>query len=166
MITAFSHDTAQSSDQDSAGAENNMTIAYEAVHYDIGSTRSGRVKGFAVDHYDKTPSPLSAAGGGTSTLFGPGGVIEGASDILTSLANGTAFDNPANFLSTAITTVNTYQNAKGLTKAGLAVEGTRLLTAGAIAAVGVGLSGIKNVVIPGGVNTNTTTVATQVDFGP
>ena len=166
VITAFSHDTAQSSDQGSAGAENNMTIAYEAVHYDIGSTRSGRVKGFAVDHYDKTPSPLSAAGGGTSTLFGPGGVIEGASDILTSLANGTAFDNPANFLSTAITTVNTYQNAKRLTNAGLAVEGTRLLTAGAIAAVGVGLSGIKNVVIPGGVNTNTTTVATQVDFGP
>lgn len=166
VITAFSHDTPQSGDQGSAGAENNMTIAYEAVHYDIGSTRSGRVNGFAVDHYDKMPSPLSAAGGGTSTLFGAGGVIEGASDILTSLADGTAFDSPANFLSTAITTVNTYQNAKRLTNAGLAVEGTRLITAGAVAAAGIGLSGIKNIAFPTNNNNNTTTTATQVDFGP
>ena len=82
------------------------------------------------------------------------------------MADGTAFDSPANFLSTAITTVNTYQNAKRLTNAGLAVEGTRLLTGGAVAAIGLGLSGIKNISFPTNDNTNTTTNATPVDLGP
>jgi hypothetical protein len=166
VITAFGHDSAQSSEQNGGGAENNMTIAYEAVHYNIGSVRSGRVKGFAIDHYDKMPSPLSAAGGGTSTIFGPGGIVEGAADVLDALASGEAFDSPASFLSTAISAVNTYQNAGRLTNAGVREEGNKLITAGAIAVAAVGLSGIKNVVFPGNNNNNSSTSATQVDFGP
>lgn len=164
IITSFGHDSPSSSDQ-SGGAENSMTITYEAVHYDIGSVRSGRVKGFAVDHYDKMPSPLSALGGGTSTLFGAGGVIEGASDVLTSIADGTAFESPENFLSTAISAVNTYQNAKRLTNAGLQEEGKKIITGGTIALAVAGVSGIKNVVFPkSNSGDNTTTTATQVDF--
>lgn len=164
IITSFSHDQVQSSDQGSAGAENNMTIAYEAVAYDIGSIRGGRVKGFAVDHYDKSPSPLSAAGGGTSSIFGPGGVIEGAADVLDSLASGEAFDSPANFLSTAITAVNTYQNTKSLTNAGISQEGKNLIIGGSIAVAAAGLSGLKNIVFPSSTGGGTTTQANQVDF--
>lgn len=164
LITSFSHDQVQSSDQGSAGAENNMTIAYEAVSYNVGSIRGGKVKGFAVDHYDKSPSPLSAAGGGTSSIFGPGGVIDGAADVLDSLASGEAFESPANFLSTAITAVNTYQNTKGLTNAGVRQEGRNLLIGGTIAVAAAGLSGLKNVVFPSRTGNGGTTQANQVDF--
>lgn len=163
VISSFSHDQVQSSDQGSAGAENNMTISYEAVSYDVGSIRGGRVKGFAVDHYDKAPSPLSAAGGGTSSIFGPGGVVEGAADVLDSLASGEAFDSPANFLSTAITAVNTYQNAKSLTNAGVSQEGKNLIIGGTIAVAAAGISGLKNIVFPSS-SAGNTTQANQVDF--
>ncbi len=159
IITGFNHDQAQSSDQGTNGSECTMTLTYEAIHYDIGSVRSGRVKGFAVDHYDKTPSPLSAQGGGTSTLFGPGGVIEGAADVFDSLATGRAFESPANFLSTAISAVNTYQNTKRLTNAGIREEGRRLITAGATSIASAGLSGVKNTVFPSPQSTDVTTQA-------
>lgn len=164
MITSFVHDQVQSSDQGTNGAECNMTLSYEAVHYDVGSIRSGRVKGFAVDHYDKTPSPLSPQGGGAATLFGAGGVLEGAADVFDALASGEAFDSPANFLSTAITAVNTYQNAKRLTSRGLSEEGRRIITAGAITVAAAGISGIKNTVFPTAPRVDTTTQASQVDF--
>lgn len=165
MISSFNHDQVQASDQGTNGAECSMTLAYEAVHYDVGSIRSGRVKGFAVDHYDKTPSPLTPAGGGTSTLFGAGGVIEGAADLFDALASGRAFDGPANFISTAITAVNTYQNAKRLTNRGIREEGTRLITAAGIAVAAAGISGIKNTVFPTANNTGSVTQARQIDFG-
>lgn len=163
VITAFTHDQVQSSSQNGGDAECNMTIAYEAVNYDIGSIRSGRVKGFAVDHYDKSPSPLSPQGGGTATLFGPGGVVEGAADVLDAIASGRAFDSPGNFISTAITAVNTYQNSQRLTNAGLQQEGRRIVTAGAIAVAAAGISGIKNTVFPTA-NNNTTVQARPLEF--
>lgn len=165
MITSFNHDQVQASDQGTNGAECSMTLGYEAVHYDVGSIRTGRVKGFAVDHYDKTPSPLSPQGGGTSTLFGAGGVLEGAADLFDALATGEAFDSPANFISTAITAVNTYQNAKRLTKQGVAEEGRRLITTAGVAIASAGISGVKNTVFPTTQNNNNTTQATQIDLG-
>ena len=164
IITQFNHDTVQSSDQGTNGAECSMTIAYEAMTYDVGRIRGGRVKGFAVDHYDKSPSPLSAYGGGTASLFGAGGVIEGAADIFDALASGRAFESPANFLSTSIAAVNTYQNSKRLTNSGLKEEGRRIVTSGAVVLAAAGLSGIKNTVFPSNPNNNTTTRANQVTF--
>lgn len=164
MITSFNHDQVQSNDQGTNGAECNMTLSYEAVSYDIGSIRGGRVKGFAVDHYDKSPSPLSAYGGGTASLFGAGGVIEGAADVFDALASGEAFENPANFLSTAIAAVNTYQNAKRLTKSGLREEGRRIVTSGAVVVAAAGISGIKNTVFPSNPNNNATTQASPIQF--
>jgi hypothetical protein len=140
-----------------------MAISYEAVNYDIGSIRSGRVKGFAIDHYDKAPSPLSPQGGGTATLFGAGGVLEGAADVLDAIATGRVIDSPGDFISTAITAVNTYQNAKRLTNAGLEQEGRQLITAGAIAVASAGISGIKNTVFPTA-NTDTTVQARPLEF--
>ena len=52
-----------------------ISIAYEAVFYSRGPVGENSPKGFATQHYDKTPSPLTVGGGGTSSLFGGGGVI-------------------------------------------------------------------------------------------
>lgn len=164
MITAFTHDQVQSSSQNGGDAECNMTISYEAVHYDVGSIRSRRVKGFAVDHYDRSPSPLSPQGGGSATLFGAGGVLEGAADVFDALATGEAFDSPANFLSTAITAVNTYQNSRRLTNAGLREEGRRIVTSGAVVIAAAGISGIKNTFFPSSNRNNTTTQARPIGF--
>jgi len=148
LIQSFNHDTPNSSDQGSAGAECNMTLAYEAVTYDVGSIRSGKVKGFAIDHYDKSPSPLSAAGGGSRSLFGVGGVIEGAADVIGAISNGTAFSSLENIVNTASTIANTAQNIKGLTKAGVKQEGVGLITGGALLVAGSAINSLKGTYFP------------------
>ncbi|CAB4133025.1 hypothetical protein UFOVP257_34 [uncultured Caudovirales phage] len=55
--------------------ENSMTISYESVLYCSGYVTASTVLGFADLHYDKSPSPLSAAGGGTNSIMGPGGIV-------------------------------------------------------------------------------------------
>ncbi|MEY4333276.1 MAG: hypothetical protein RLZZ196_2019 [Bacteroidota bacterium] len=39
--------------------ENSITLAYEAVAYDTGDVETGSPEGFAVEHYDTAPSPLT-----------------------------------------------------------------------------------------------------------
>jgi hypothetical protein len=67
-------------------------------------------------------------GGGTASLFGPGGVLAGTGDVIGDIFSGKAFESPADFINTAIKTVNTYENSKKLTDAGIAEEGKRILT--------------------------------------
>jgi hypothetical protein len=71
--------------------EHQMTVAYEAVQYETGAVTNGTVQGFAEIHYDQTPSPLSSIGGGTTSILGPGGLVDGVSDSITNLANGNIF---------------------------------------------------------------------------
>jgi len=148
MIQSFSHDTVNASDQGASGAECSMTIAFEAVTYDIGSISGGKVLGFAQEHYDKNPSPLTAAGGGTRSLLGTGGVLQGAADVIGAISDGTAFSSVGNIVNTAATAVNTYQNAKGLTKAGLKQEGVGLIAGATIAAAGAGINALKGLSFP------------------
>ena len=164
IITAFNHDSPISSEQSGRSAECTMTIAYEAVHYDIGSVSSGEVLGFAQDHYDKLPSPLSPAGGGTSTLFGSTGVLGGIAGVADNISSGKAFNSIGDFINTASAAVNTYQNVKGLTKAGIAAEGNKVITgvAGAALVAGIG-SVVKGISFP---NKSTTgkTKSSPLDF--
>lgn len=125
-ITSWNHETMDHSQ--SQPHSNSMSVAYEAVNYGAGKVRRGDPEGFALQHYDLSPSPLTVAGGGTSTLFGEGGVIAGASDVLGDIFSGKAFESPADFITTAIKSVNTYENSKKLTNAGLKEEGKRVLT--------------------------------------
>jgi hypothetical protein len=166
VISAFNSDNHMSSDQGSPSGCT-MTVMYEAVTYDSGTIRSGNVKGFAQDHYDKLPSPLSPSGGGTETLFGIGGVVEGAASIFESLALGSnpggAFNSFENFVNTASAAVNTYQNAGNLTKAGLRQEGRNLLIGGALAASAVATTTIKDVFFPKS-QQNSKTEANPLDF--
>lgn len=129
--------------------ENSMQLEYEAVIYSGGNVSVGNPKGFATLHYDTTPSPLSVAGGGVSNLLGDGGVLDGLEQIFGDLSNGTAFDSPGSFLSTAIKTANTYRNIKGLGKDQLKREAVNILTspAGITAAAGA-IGGIAGVVFP------------------
>lgn len=66
----------------------NMTVEFETVLYYYGSTSSNTVKGFAGIHYDKSPSPLTPAGGGTRSILGPGGVMDSTDDIIHDLTSG------------------------------------------------------------------------------
>ena len=78
VITSFAHGTHQNG-QDGT-MENSMTISYETVLYATGRTKIA--KGFANLLYDKSPSPLTPAGGGTNSILGPGGIVNVLDDVI------------------------------------------------------------------------------------
>ena len=141
MVTGLTHDQMDSMDN-STPSQNQLSIAYEAVYYSRGATGENSPKGFATAHYDKTPSPLTLAGGGTSSLFGGGGVIGGISGVLGDIAGG-QFN-----LGTALTAFNTFKNAKSLSKEGLREEGFNILKS-TITNIGrENVGGLSNISIP------------------
>lgn len=168
LITSFVHDQVSTSDQGGNPAECQMTLNFEAVKYDSGSVGTGKIKGFAQDHYDKAPSPLSSFGGGTASVFGTGGVLDGVANTLGALQNGNIFD-------AAISAINTYQNAKSINKQGAKQELTGLAVGAVTGAVVQGVNALRGTQFPilGNSNRNTT-VATptfsanpnNVDGGP
>lgn len=125
-ITSWQH-----SDMDYANstepAENRMTVEYESVIYSGGQVSQGNPPGFATLYYDTTPSPLSVAGGGSASLFGSGGVLDGLETIFGNVSDGTAFSSAGGFLNTAIAAANTYQNAKNLSLDDIKGEAVGLL---------------------------------------
>ena len=161
MVTGLTHDQVDSMDN-STPSQNQISIAYEAVYYSRGPVGENSPKGFATAHYDKTPSPLTLGGGGTSSLFGGGGVIGGISDVLGDIAGGT-FN-----LGTALTAFNTFKNEKSLSKAGLREEGFNILKS-TITNIGrENVGGLSNISIPkssgnGGNASITSTVGGTVD---
>jgi hypothetical protein len=78
VITAFAHGTHQNG-QDGT-MEHSMTLSYETVLYATGRTKIAR--GFANLLYDKSPSPLTPAGGGTNSILGPGGIVNVLDDVI------------------------------------------------------------------------------------
>jgi len=113
IIGSFSHDTLDQAD--GAGImSNTMQIFYETVLYGVGLVRTG-IPGFATVHYDLEPSPLSVLGRGTTSIFGPGGVVDGIGSVIGDIQNN-------NFgVGTILTAVNTYNNARKI-KAKAAVK--------------------------------------------
>jgi len=164
MITAWNHDVLDYSS--SAPAEQSMTLAYESVAYDTGFVAQGNPPGFAQDHYDTVPSPITLAGGGTASVFGQAGVLAGAEAVFGRVADGTAFESPANFLSTAIQAINTYNNAKNLKSTSIRNEVYNVALNGINT---VGRTGLNNISFPvnAGPNNNSTP-ATQrnLNTGP
>jgi hypothetical protein len=108
--------------------ENTMTIEYEAVQYSTGTVKKNTPKGFATLHYDAVPSPLSVQGGGVATLTGDGGVLDGLESIFGDLSSGNTFDSFGGFMSTAIKSINTYKNFKGLSLNQLKSEAVNILS--------------------------------------
>ena len=77
-ISSFKHGSHQNGQEGTL--ENVMTITYETVLYASGSARVAR--GFADLHYDKSPSPLTVAGGGTNSILGPGGIVNALDEVI------------------------------------------------------------------------------------
>lgn len=121
-------------------AESTMSISYESVIYGRGLISN--IDTFAKTFYDKTHSALSIAGGGTVSIFGEGGIADGASSILDDFTNNRVG------LGTLIKGVNVFKNTSKLTKEGIKEEGFNLLknTLGTVG--GAPVSGVANVLFP------------------
>jgi hypothetical protein len=104
-IRSFRHGDHQAGSNDTMQHE--MTVEYEAVLYYYGSVSANTTKGFVDLHYDKHPSPLTPAGGGTSSIFGQGGLLQTADEVIGDLANG-------NYGSAIFKGIQGMQNAKNM----------------------------------------------------
>jgi len=143
-------------------AESTMQLQYEGVRYTAGRVSEGSPKGFATLHYDNSPSPLQMAGGGTGNLLGAGGVLDGLESVFGAVGDGSAFSSPQGFLGTAVSAINTYKNAKGLSKDAILKEGINILTSPAgQQTVANTINGVVGAVFPKNKNTSGTTTASQ-----
>jgi len=142
IISSWQHDTMDNSASDVVA--NTMTVEYETVHYSRGAIGKGGPKGFAEEHYDKTPSPNSLSGGGASSLLGLGGVLAGGMGVLDDITGGTA-----NF-GTVLKAANVIQNAGGLNvnSVGQELIGSAISDIGKKA--GVDVSGVSGLAFPAG----------------
>jgi hypothetical protein len=114
VIGSFSHDNLDQAD--GAGIMNNtMQILYETVIYKAGIVNKNNVPGFATVNYDNSPSPLSVLGGGTNSIFGPGGVVDGIGSVMRDVQSG-------NILGAILGASNTYNNAKKIKKSAVKEE--------------------------------------------
>jgi hypothetical protein len=108
--------------------DSTMTIAYETVFYDTAKTPiTNDNPGFNSVYYDNSPSPLSLAGGGTTSLLGAGGLLAGAKEVFGELGEINQNTSPLSLLNTALKTRNLARNASNLTKEGLKEEGLNIL---------------------------------------
>lgn len=148
IIQTWEHDKLDQSNG-SKLAESKMTVAYEAVFYGVGRVKKDTPTGFAMFHYDTSPSPLSLAGGGNNSVFGPGGVVAGALDIfgdVSNILNPDSKISPLGVLGTVIKGANLVRNVQGITKESLRAEGYKILNntlrdiaAGSLNGLGVNL---------------------------
>ena len=108
VIGSFAHDTVDAADGGGV-MSNTMQIFYETVIYKSGIVNVNNVPGFATINYDKEPSPLTVLGGGTNSIFGPGGVVDGVGSVIRNVQTG-------NILGAILAASNTYNNAKKIKK--------------------------------------------------
>lgn len=157
-IKSWSHGELDYSGSEFLGHQ--MTVDYEAVRYNTGNVSINNPKGFASLHYDTVPSPLTVAGGGSATLLGEGGVLAGIGEIFGAVGDGTAFDSPGNFISTAIRAANTIKNAKNLSSGSVVREAIGILSSPSnVRGIINSVSGQKGSVIPKNSNQGPTVLA-------
>jgi hypothetical protein len=104
VIGSWSHDNLDQADGTGI-MQNTMQVFYETVLYGAGLIKTD-VPGFATIHYDLEPSPLSVLGGGTTSIFGPGGIVDGIGSVIGDIQRG-EFS-----VATILRGINTYNNAK------------------------------------------------------
>ena len=114
VIASFSHDNLDAADGTGV-MSNTMQVMYETVIYKVGIINRNNVPGFATVHYDNEPSPLSVLGGGTTSIFGPGGVVDGVGSVIRNVQSG-------NILGAILGASNTYNNAKKIKKSSVKEE--------------------------------------------
>jgi len=105
VIGSWSHDNLDQADGQGI-MQNTMQIFYETVLYGAGKVNKANIPGFATIHYDLEPSPLNLLGGGTTSIFGPGGIVDGIGSVIGDIQRG-EFS-----VGTILRGINTYNNAK------------------------------------------------------
>ena len=114
VIGSFSHDNLDQA-EGTGVLSNTMQVFYETVIYKAGVTSKNTVPGFATVHYDHEQSPLTVLGGGTNSIFGPGGVVDGIGSVMSNWREG-------NILGAILSASNTYNNAKKMKKKDIKAE--------------------------------------------
>lgn len=166
LIESWEHDQLDQT-QGSKFAQSRCTMGYETVFYGEGKVSRDNPTGFATFHYDLTPSPLSIAGGGNSTIFGPGGILSGTQDLFGSadkLLSGNSISSLGSIAGLGIQGSNLIRNFRNVSKASLKAEGQSILNSaikGAIAGGGPG-SGLFGGIIGGGLGA----LSKSLGFGP
>lgn len=120
VITDWQHDMVDQT-QGNKLMSSKMTVAYESVVYGNGNARK---VGFTNDHYDNTRSPLTIAG---SSLFGAGGIVPGAAELLGDFQD---IDQNTSYLELAglgLRAANLAKNASKLTASQIKQEGYSVL---------------------------------------
>lgn len=160
IITNWSHDTVDNAD--AAGMmQNNITVAYEAVHYSRGRVSAGsegEPTGFGdASHYDRQPSPISLLGGGQ---LGIDGIFGAGADLYDYISQGENFGSP---LEAALGAFQLIRNISNLSPEGVVDDLTGLAGDVIQDATGTSVnitSGLQNTVVPKsqgpGGNNNTT----------
>ena len=105
IIESFEHDRHDYADS-TGTLEHQMTVRFETVKYKSGLVQGDGPAGFGEMHYDKAASPLTPQGGGTTSIFGPGGIVDSVGSIGADLAGG-------NIGSAVVTGLRGAQNLKG-----------------------------------------------------
>ncbi len=114
VIGSFNHDSLNQADGTGI-MQNTMQVMYETVIYKSGVINKNTVPGFASVHYDHEPSPLTVLGGGTNSIFGPGGIVDGVGSVIGNIQSG-------NILGAILSASNTYNNAKKMKKKDVKAE--------------------------------------------
>jgi hypothetical protein len=91
--------------QGSGIMEHQVTLNYEAVKYQQGYVTPDQFPDMML-RYDRTPSPLDPAGGGSVSVLGRGGAVETASSVVKDLASG-------NYAGAALKVARAFQTWKG-----------------------------------------------------
>lgn len=145
LIDQWDHDEANA--DGSEFAVNRMRFSYETVITDRDYTVPDIVPaGFGEYRYDQGPSPISPAGGGSTSLFGTGGVLAGAATTIGNVQSG-------NLLGALITGANTVRNAKGLTTGSVINE-----------IISIGEDAIVDAIIPSASNRSATESKSRNDL--
>jgi hypothetical protein len=164
LLESWEHDQLDQN-QGSKFAQSRCSVGYESVFYGEGRVARDNPQGFATFHYDLSPSPLSLAGGGNNSLFGPGGIVQGAEDLFGAtnklLSGQSAGGGILGAVGIGIQGSNLIKNYKNITKASLQAEGQSILNSaikGALTSNAGGLSGL----IGGGLGS----LGKSLGFGP
>lgn len=129
VIKEWAHDQLDQT-QGNKMMSSKMTVDFETVIYNTNATNrvTKQNPGFTEHHYDTTPSPLRIGGKGNNSIFGPGGIINGADEVfgdLSNIASGNA--SPLDILNTAIKGANLVKNVSKVSASSIKAEGYSIL---------------------------------------
>jgi hypothetical protein len=157
IISSWEHDSLDNSSSETT--QNSITVQYEAVHYSRGAVEAGdqgSPTGFGTtEHYDVQPSPISLLGGGT---LGIDGLFGAAADLYDYIDKGSNFNSP---LQAGLAAFQLIRNLNNLSSESLREQGFQIVENALGETAGIDVSGVSNVVFPGGSNATSTVAVSQ-----